>query len=219
MNWRIFSVDNPEIFQNFTPNNSQMITWDWILRDGLGIGIQVKHWTVVVEVLHLHGDCGAGAQSRLGLLLGGHHHQQELSLVGVLEIQLLKWQVSQFVVDVKCSGGNVGTLKKLIVTLGFTFTGNWELYNNDVTGSQVSGLVCADWGNELKTLSEIEISSANRIGIIRISCLLKIIFQHKQFCTAAYFAKKANFLSCLHFKHLFQIANSFPGWEKLLWNS
>ena len=81
-------------------SSSERITWDCIFRDGLGVGIQVKDGAVVVEVLHLHSDGGAGAQSPFGLLLGGHHHQQELSLVGVLEIQPLKCKVSESVVDV-----------------------------------------------------------------------------------------------------------------------
>ena len=81
----------------------RIITWDRVLRNGCSVRVQVEERVVVVEVLHLHGDCGAGAQPPLGLLLGGHDHQQELPLVGVLEIQLLKCKVSQSLVDVNGS--------------------------------------------------------------------------------------------------------------------
>ena len=41
---------------------------------------------VVIEILDLHSDGGAGAEPLLCLLLSGYNHQQELPLVWILEI-------------------------------------------------------------------------------------------------------------------------------------
>ena len=66
------------------------VTWKCTFWNGCGVGLQVKDGIVVIEIQHLHGDGGAGAEPRLGLLLCGNHHQQKLPLIGVFKVKFLK---------------------------------------------------------------------------------------------------------------------------------
>ena len=92
MNCRVFSLRNPKYFTILpnSDNNSEKITWDRVFWDGCSVRVQIEERVVVIEILNLDGDGGAGAEPSLCLLLSGHHHQQELPLVWILEVKFLK---------------------------------------------------------------------------------------------------------------------------------